>query len=170
VPDATPIAGFELSRSDSPIAIAVSPPDLSALLPEDMSKAPPVTGQFSLRPEFKPRTMIAADPMHVYQRSELDQPIRVIERGPDPSVPNHIRGTSRALRVMFSAVVEPSGGLGHIRIMKTSGKPEFDQLMIEWINQWVMSPPMKGGKRVRCLFNEELTVNWSGGSVFSTGN
>jgi len=162
----TPMAGFELARAESPVRIAVSPPDLSALLPEDLSKAPPANARFNTRIDFKPKMTFLDDAQHIYQRSELDQPLQLLER-PDPQVPSRVRQRADVLRVSLMAVVEASGEVTHIRVLKSSGNDEFDQLMVEAIKEWIFSSPTKGGRKVRCLIEQGITVQWSGGSPFS---
>ena len=167
VPDVTPMAGFELAPAQSPVTIAVSPPDLSAILPEDLSKAPLASAQLgpSLS-DFKPKTDLAYDSQHVYQKSEVDRPPKVLER-PTPQISSRVRDNANALRVTLVVVIDANGTVGRIRLTKSSGNPEFDQLIIESLKEWIFSPAMKGGRNVRCLIEQGITVQWSGGSVFS---
>jgi hypothetical protein len=71
VPDLTPLAGFEYAPAESPVKVAVSPPELSAILPEDLSKAPPANVRVGwLRTDFKPKMDFLFDPQHIYQKSD----------------------------------------------------------------------------------------------------
>ncbi len=167
-PDFTPMAGFELSPSESPVKIAVSPPNLTAILPEDLSKAPPANAQVNLRlTDFKPRMTFLDDSQHVYQRSEVDRAPAVLER-PNPQVSSRVRDNARLLRVTLVVVIGTNGEVGNIRLTKSSGNPQFDDLMLEYIKAWVFSPAMKGGKKVRCLIEQAITVQWQAGSRFET--
>ena len=168
VPDFTPMAGFELSPSESTVKIAVSPPNLTAILPEDLSKAPPANAQVNLRlTDFKPKMSFFDDSQHVYQRSEVDRAPAVLER-PNPQVSSRIRDNAAVLRVTMVVVIDTSGAVGTIRLTKGSGNPRFDDLMLEYIREWVFSPALKGGKKVRCLIEQAITVQWRAGSPFST--
>lgn len=166
VPDMTPMAGFELSPAASPVTIAVSPPDLAAILPEDLSKAPPANAQIGLLlTDFKPKMELAYDSQHIYQKSEVDRPPKILER-PNPQVSSRVRNDAAALRVSLIAVINADGAVGNIQLVKSSGNVEFDKLIIESLKEWVFSPAMKGGKNVRCLIEQGITVQWSNGSVF----
>jgi len=165
IPDITPLAGFELSPSDSEVKIAVSPPNLATLLPEDLSKAPPANAQVTLRlADFKPRMDFIRDPAHIFQRSEVDQPPTVVSRA-DPLVSSRVRDNAASLHVTLVMVIDANGMGGHVRLTKSSGNAEFDALMIESIKEWVFTPAIKGGKKVRCLIEQGITVRWAGGSL-----
>ncbi len=168
IPDVVPMLGFEYSPADSPVSLAVSPPDLSQLLPEDLSKAPPVGAQFNLRlADFKPQMSFVQDSQYVYQRSEVDQAPAVLER-PGPSVSSRVRDNASVLQVRLLLVIDPAGAAGNIRLTKSSGNAEFDQLMVAYIKEWVFSPAMKGGKKVRCLIEQGITIQWHAGSPFES--
>ena len=168
MPDVVPMLGFEYSPADSPVSLAVSPPDLAQLLPEDLSKAPPVGAQFNLRlADFKPSLSHVQDTQYIYQRSEVDQPPAVLER-PGPHVSSRVRDNAPELHVRLLVVIDPNGVAGNIRLTKSSGNREFDALMVEYIKEWVFSPAMKGGKRVRCLIEQGITIQWRKGSPFET--
>ncbi len=168
VTEFAPIAGFELSPSDSPVKIAVSPPNLAAILPEDLSKAPPANARFSLRlSDFKPKISFLEETQHVYQRSEVDRAPAVLDR-PTPQVPSRVRDNALVLRVTLVVVININGEVGHIRLTKSSGNPQFDELMVGYIKEWVFSPAMKGGRKVRCLIEQGITIQWKAGSLFQT--
>ena len=165
-PELTPMAGFELSPAESPVKIAVSPPDLASLLPEDLSKAPPANAQLGpMLAIFKPKMDFLQDAQHIYQKSEVDRPPTALEK-PVSYVSSRVRDNAAALRVTLIVVIDADGSAGHIRLTKGSGNPEFDTLMIESIKTWVFSPAMKGGKKVRCLIEQGITVQWAAGSHF----
>jgi TonB family protein len=85
---------------------------------------------------------------------------------PDPAVPGRMMAGNAVLRVTAMFVVEPDGMVDHIRLTKFSGIPEFDALMAESIKDWVFSPAIKGGKKVRCLIEVPISVRQSSGSRF----
>ena len=166
LPDMTPMAGFDLSPTESAVKITVSPPNLSELMPEEMSKAPPADAHIGpLLTDLKPKMAFQYDPQHVYQKSEVDRAPEILER-PDPQVSSRVRDNASVLRVTLVVVIDANGSVGHIRLTKTSGNPEFDKLMIESMGEWVFSPAMKNGKKVRCLIEQAIAVQWSAGSQF----
>jgi len=167
--EVTPMAGFEYSPSESAVKIAVSPPSLETLLPEDLSKAPPANASFSLRvTDFRPTMACFNDAQHIYQRSEVDRVPEVLDRS-TPQVSRRVRDNAALLHCTLLIVVEANGIVGNARLMKSSGNPLFDDLMIDYIKAWVFSPGMKSGKKVRTIMSEEITVKWAaGGSPFQT--
>ncbi len=165
LPDFTPIAGFALSRSESPVKIAVSPPELATLLPEDLSKAPPANVHFGLTMNYRPTMSFLNDTQHVFQRSEVDQPPKVLSRS-TPSVSSQVRDNANALRVVLVVVINADGSVGEVRLTKSSDNAQFDELMVEAIKEWVFSPAIKNGRKVRCLIEQAITVKWSEGSKF----
>jgi TonB family protein len=168
VPEVVPMQGFEYSPAESPVSIAVSPPDLTRLLPEDLSKAPPANAQITLRlADFKPQISLQQDAQYIYQRSEVDQAPAVLER-PRPQVSSRVRDNAQALHVKLLVVIDANGVAGNIRLTKSSGNPEFDRIMVEYIKEWVFSPAMKGGRKVRCLIEQGITIQWHAGSPFET--
>ena len=165
VPEIVPLLGFEFAPTDSAVSIAVSPPDLARLLPEDLSKASPSVQLGPLHADYKPRISSIVDPQHVYQKSEVDKAPTVLVRN-DPSVPREVRDGANLLRVTIIVVINTDGSIGSARLATTSGNEKFDVLMVENIKEWVFSPAIKGGKNVRCLVQQGITVRWTAGSPF----
>jgi TonB family protein len=167
-PQAAPLAGFEYSPTDSPVSIAVSPPDLDRLLPEDLSKAPPVTAQFNLRlADLRPKMDLLNDAQHIYQKGEVDRPPNVLSRT-NPQVSSRVRDNADVLRVTLLVVIDTEGEAGNVRMTKSSGNPEFDAIMAEYIRSWVFSPAIKGGRKVRCMIEQRITIQWKSGSPFQS--
>ena len=74
MPEISTVAGFDLAPSDSPVKIAVSPPNLSDLSPTVLL-APPANIQIGqLHGEFKPKMSYTLDAQHVFQKTEVDNP------------------------------------------------------------------------------------------------
>lgn len=167
VQEVTPMMGFDLAPSSSPVKIAVSPPDLAEFLPENLSKAPVANAQVGpMLTEFKPKTELLADPQRIYQKSEVDRIPTLLDRA-DPVVPNRMMEGNPVLRVIILMVIEPDGSTSHIRLTKSSGLTQFDELMIESVKaDWVFSPAIKKGKKVRCLIEQAISVRQSSGSRF----
>ena len=167
IPDVIPMAGFDLAPSSSPVKIAVSPPDVTEILPEDLSKAPPANAQIGpMLTLFKPKLDLEYDAQHIFQKSEVDQPSRVLDR-PDPVVPGRMLNDAAVLRVTLLLVTNIDGSISTVRLTKSSGNPQFDELIIESVKEWVFTPALKKGKRVRCMFEQIVSVTRGNSSRFS---
>lgn len=165
--EAAPTPGFEFSPSQSPVKVAVSPPSLAEILPEDMSRAPQANVRLGPVPaDLKPRLGFLFNPEHIYQKSEVDRPPEILER-PMPQVSSRIRDNADSLKVRLVAIIGADGSVGHVRLLKSSGNDDFDKVMEEFIKDWVFSPAMKGGKKVRCMIEQAITVQWTAGSPFT---
>lgn len=167
VQEITPMMGFDLAPSSSPVKIAVSPPSPLELLPENLSKTPVANAQTGpMLTEFKPKTDLLPDGQRIYQKSDVDRIPSLLDRT-DPVVPSRMMDDNPMLRVTILMVIELDGSTSHIRLTKTSGIAEFDQLMIESVkNDWVFAPAIKRGKKVRCLIEQAISVRKSSGSRF----
>lgn len=163
---AVPFSGIEIGASESPVKIAVVPPDLDALVPP--SEAPPsaVIPVAQLYTNFRPKIDMSADFNRVFQQAEVDQKPAVLAR-PDPSVPKSVRGEATALRVVTLVLVDQKGAVKDVRILKTSGNQAFDTLIAQNIREeWLFSPAMKRGRNVRCLVEQTVSVFWKSGTPF----
>ena len=166
-PNLTPIPGFDLSPAESAVKISVSPPDLSAILPEEMSKAPPANARVGpLLSDFKPKMDFIYDAQHIYQKSDVDEPPLVLDHS-DIQISKQVLGDGY-LHVTLLVVIEPSGEATNIRLTKSSNNAEFDRLMLDYIKEWVFSPAKKSGKKVRCLIEQVISVKRGAGSRFHT--
>jgi len=161
-----PFAGIELGASDSPVHIAVVPPDLEALV-QTTTTPPRALLPFShFHTEFKPRIEVEADVRHVYQESEVDQPPTALVRIAPP-VPNRLFGDARSLRVVLLLLIEPDGRVASARVVRSSGQPEFDTIVAQTVTEsWEFTPALRRGKAVRCLAQQPFRVNLGSGSPF----
>jgi len=161
----TTVTDFAPAPSDSPVKIAVTLPSLDSLLPTTQI-APPALIQIGQGyGEFRPRTDLSFEPQQIFQISEVDRVPTVIYRR-DPVVPPWIRKRALSLGVTLLFVVDANGAAGNVRVVKTSGNPEFDALIIENVKEWEFSPAIKKNKRVKCLVQQPVVVKWSSGSPF----
>lgn len=164
-PVPTLLQGFEAAAAESPVRVPVPPPDVAALLPPP-AEAPPAVIQIGrLHSELKPKLDVGEARDRIYQRSEVDQAPRVLNRV-NPHVPPVVRDNAPVLRTTLLFTVEPNGDLGNIRIAASSGNPAFDQIIVETIREWSFSPAIRRGRKVRCLLEQMITVKWTGGSRF----
>jgi len=149
------------------VRISVSPPDLDSVLPEDLSRAPHVDARIGPLRNFGPRIDFASDPKHVFESSEVDQVPRVLFREP-PEVPGYIAKDADMLATTLMAIIDADGSIGSVRIARSSGNARFDAITAKNIMEWGFSPAMKGGKRVRCLIEQDIIVRFKPESPFES--
>jgi TonB family protein len=164
---AVPLAGIDVGVSESPVKVAVVPPDLQKIMPVE-ELPPKATIQFGqVMTELKPKIGAGPDFQHIYQTSEVDVPpkalVQTIAR-----VPHRVRGDAEELRVDLFIVVDQDGTISSIRIVRPSGNSEFDEIVLDCVrDEWQFSPAIRKGKKVRCLIRQPVWYKWSGGSRFT---
>jgi len=160
---ALPFAGLEVGASDSPVSIAVVPPDLEALVPT-AANSPRAKIQFGvLHAEFKPKADIEIDPRHVFQNTEVDQRPRALVRTV-PTIPEDVRAGAPTLRVKLLLLVGRDGKAESARVLESSGNPGFDAIVARTVqNEWMFSPALRRGQKVRVLAEQAFRVTFSGG-------
>ena len=159
-PAVTPFAGLEVGASESPVKIAVVPPDLEMLMPH--SDVPPTAGiqVAQLHSEFKPKMDVEADFSRVFQATEVDQRPRVLSR-PNPFIPQNVRGKARMLRVLLLITVDTTGSVHSVRVLNPSGNEKFDEIIVDSVRrEWAFTPAIKKGRKVRCLLQQSVAVTW----------
>jgi TonB family protein len=167
-PEATaPLTGIEIGPSDSTVKLAVVPPDLAKIMPQ--SELPPrATIQFTqLLTDLKPRTGAEGDFQHIFQQSEVDQvPAAVVKT--IARVSNYTRDNAEELRVTLLLVIDTEGGIESIKVMKPSGNAGFDKIVTECVrDEWVFSPAIRKGRKVRCMVQQLVWYKWTGGDKFA---
>lgn len=165
-PEVTPLTGIELGASDSPVRIAVVPPDLETFVQAPTLPPRAVMPVTHFHTEFKPRIDVESDVRHVYQESEVDKvPVALVRVA--PPVPNRLFGDARSLRVVLLLLIEPNGRISSARISQSSGQPEFDAIVAQTVREsWEFTPAIRKGKRVRCLAAQPFRVNLGSGSPY----
>ncbi|HEY9155482.1 MAG TPA: TonB family protein [Opitutaceae bacterium] len=158
--------GLQEEPSTSTIKIAPSPPSIDEVLPP--SHLPPnaladVTG---LDSTLKPQMNVLLDDSHIYQKSEVDKIPTIISRSV-PDVAESLLGASRARSAVVLFIVDTHGVVGNVRIVRTSGNVEFDSIMVDWVLQWTFTPATKMGKAVRCMVQQQVTVQMGHRDAFS---
>jgi TonB family protein len=162
-----PLTGIDIGASDSPVKLAVIPPDLDKLVPP-ADLPPRATIQFGqLLTDLKPRTGVSGDFQHVYQQNEVDQPpmaiVKTIAR-----VSNRVRENSDSLRVTLLCVIDTEGAVTSIRVMRPSGNAQFDAIVLDCVrDEWQFSPAIKKGKKVRCMVQQLVWYKWTSGSPYT---
>lgn len=161
-----PLAGIEVASSDSPVTIAVVPPDLEEFIPTT-TNPPRAAIQFGhLHTELKPKMDLEMDVRHVYQDTEVDQPPRAVVRVAPP-IPRHVRGSATTLRVVLILLIDQKGKAQSSRVLQSSGNKEFDEIVARNVKEeWLFSPAIRQGKKVRCMAQQAFRVNFSSASPF----
>ena len=165
--DVVPLTGIDIGASDSPVKLAVVPPDLSKLMPP--AELPPrATIQFGqLLSDLRPKTGSAGEFQHIYQQSEVDQPplavVKTIAR-----VSSGVRENVESLRVTLLLVIDTEGAVTSIRVMRPSGNAKFDAIVLACVrDEWQFSPAIRKGKKVRCMVQQLVWYKWTSGSPFT---
>lgn len=154
-----PFAGLEVGASDSTVKIAVLPPDLDALVPKSHAPPPAVIQTAQLITNFKPKAEANFDFDHVFQPSEVDQRTAVLAR-PVPRWPSDVPPKTERLRVVFLMVVNTHGQAESVRLLNPSASPSFNEEVAAQIREeWVFSPAMKNGRKVRCLVQQAVVLS-----------
>jgi TonB family protein len=164
---ATPLTGIEIAASESTVKIAVIPPDLSKLFPstEIPPKATIMVSQ--LYTDLRPRASVSSDFDRIFKASEVDQvPAAILKT--IARVPNNVRNDAFELKVTLEMVIDTDGYVTTISVLKPSGNAKFDSIVARCVKQeWAFSPAIRKGKKVRCLVQQLVWYQWSGGSPFT---
>jgi hypothetical protein len=165
---AIPFAGLEVSASDSPVRIAVVPPDLNQLLPVSDNAPAAKIEPARLYTQFKPDTELGGDLSRIFQQHEVDQRPTVLSR-PKPYIPPVVRGGAETLRISVLILIDTKGAVNNVRVLEGSGNKHFDAIILHDIREaWIFTPALKKGHKVRCLVQQNVRVVWSGGSPFDS--
>ncbi len=148
------VTGFDLAPSDSPVRIAVSPPNLDALS-STIQLAPPARIEIGqLMGDFRPQADPVAFAQHVYQQNEVDRIPTVLFRNP-PTIPSRYTRNGQSVRVTLLLLIDTEGAVTDVRVAASSGEPEVDDIVVENIKTWGFSPAIKKGHKVRCLLQQQ---------------
>lgn len=164
----TPFTGLEVAAAESPVRIAVVPPDLSALLPATTVAPTARIEPAQLYTQFKPRTELGGDLSRIFQEHEVDQRPAVLSR-PKPSIPPGVRRHADTLGIAMLILIDARGSVANVRVLQGSGNPYFDAIILRDVREsWVFTPAVKNGQKVRCLVAQKVRVVWSGGTPFDS--
>ncbi len=168
IPDLSEAIALGLAEepSSSPVKLAPSPPSIEELLPMVPPVTPVVAGAVNLESTFRPTMDVDFDETRVFQKDEVDQRPFVISRS-EPSVPISLLGEGRQRSMVLLFIVDTRGAVGNIRILQSSNNAEFDSIVVESIRDWVFSPAVKQGKQVRCMIQQQITVQMGQRDRFS---
>jgi TonB family protein len=159
VPDLTQAIALGLTEepSASPVKIAPSPPAAEELLPMSPPPAQVVAGIVNLDTTFKPSLDTSLDQNRIYQKSDVDKLPFPTSR-PDLNLPRSTLGDAGRRSVIVLLVVDAHGAVGNVRILRSSNNAEFDAHIAEYIYEWEFSPAIKKGRPVRCMIQQQITV------------
>jgi hypothetical protein len=162
-----PLTGIEIAASDSPVKLAVVPPDLDKILPP--TELPPrATIQFSqLLTDLRPKAGASGEFQHIYQQNEVDQ---ATGRGRETiaRVSSRVRDNAEQLRVTLLLSSTRRERVTSIAVLTPSGNAKFDQIVIECVrDEWVFTPAVRKGKKVRCMVQQLVWYKWTNGSPFT---
>ena len=164
-PAVTTVTGFEATPSDSPVKIAVTPPELADFLPPPPAAPAAVIQVGQLYTNLKPRVDFAGDSQRIFQTSEVDQVPRVLHTVM-PAVSRRLLKNDTA-HVTVILVIDPNGIVTNARLTQSSGNPELDAILLENVQEWAFSPAAKKGKRVRCLIQQGFNIKLPSASRFT---
>ncbi len=164
-PAITSVTGFDAAPSDSPVKIAIVPPDLAALFPTTAAPAAVIpVGQ--LYSDFKPGVYLGGYGQHIFQVSEVDQVPRVLHTVmPAVSASMIVKGSAH---VSVIVVVDANGVVSRATLAQTCGNPVLDEIMLQNIKEWTFSPAVKRGKPVKCLIQQGYRIQLPRASMFTT--
>jgi protein TonB len=98
---------------------------------------------------------------HVFQTTEVDQKPAVLANSA-PFIPIDLHRGVQSLRVVLLMVVDAKGQPGNIRVLTSSGRPQFDNLIAKCVqDEWKFSPAVKKGRKVKCLVQRAITIRWT---------
>jgi TonB family protein len=161
-----PLTGIDIAASESPVRISVVPPDLEKIIPA--SDVPPkVAIQFSqLFADLRPKADISGDLNRIFRPSEVDKaPVAVFKT--IARVSRRARDDADALRTTLELVIDTEGYVASSRVLKSSGNLEFDTIVEQCVRrEWVFSPAIKNGRKVKCLVDQLVWYKWTEGSPF----
>jgi len=158
---AAEVAGFEAGDTSSPVKVSVAPPDISQLLPIHTT-APSLKVMLNrdLPANLKPRMDVSTELQRIYQQSEVDQRPKVLSES-NPFIPPVVRRGASRLRVLLLFVIDTNGTVESVRILESSGNVPFDDIVADCIkSKWIFTPAIRHSKRVKCMIQRAIIVNW----------
>ena len=156
----TEIAAFESGDTSSPVKVTVAPPEISALLPIHTAAPSLKVINRILPANLKPRMDVSTELQRIYQQSEVDQRPKILSES-NPFIPPVVRRGASTLRVTLLFVIDATGTVESVRIVESSGNAPFDEIVADCVKfKWVFSPAIRRSKRVKCMVQRAIIVNW----------
>ncbi len=83
-------------------------------------------------------------------------------------VSSRVRDDAPQLRVTLLLIIDSEGAVTSARVLTPSGNAKFDQIVIECVrDEWVFTPAVRKGKKVRCMVQQLVWYQWTNGSPFT---
>lgn len=164
-PVETTVTGFESAAADSPVKIAVSPPDLDSLLPPPAVAPPAVIQIGQLYTNLKPRMDLSGIEQRIYQQSEVDQKPVVLYRVM-PEITTRMFNKQDTMTVVLLLVIDTNGAVTSIKLAQSSGNREVDAIMQQNIREWAFSSAVRKGRKVKCLLQQRYDIKLPSASHF----
>ena len=152
--------GVDTGDVGAPVTVKVSPREVSQLLP--VHAVPPsmkalTQAQF---PELRPKMDLAPEFQRIYQLTDVDERPRVLVEA-KPYIPPVVRNGARVQQVTLLFVVDTTGAVASVRIVVSSGNKHFDEIVADCVKrEWMFSPAVKRGKKVKCMIQRAIIVKW----------
>jgi TonB family protein len=155
-------SSLEPSPSDSIIRVRATSPSMGPVV------QPAIEPLLNFDPGlFRPRGELAdADPDHVFNLSEVDQPAHPKSQ-PSPNISRRLFDSVKDPRVTVLMLVNDKGAVEKVWLLRTSGNEEFDARMTEGVKEWEFHPARKKGKAVRQWVQQAFVVRLPSGSRFA---
>lgn len=151
------VTGYLLSDSSKPIPLrsigmAILPDDLGLAFPSTPPTIPkagssPDIGTGRSAPIPSASVFDITNEISSILPSGTVQPPTVVKSAP-PTYPEEARLAGIEGQVLLKVRVLYDGTVGEVRVLKSSGRADFDQAAIDCVKQWQFSPAMQSGIRV----------------------
>jgi TonB family protein len=70
--------------------------------------------------------------------------------------------------VTLLLVIDTEGAVMSIRVLRPSGNADFDTIVLQCVrDEWVFSPAIRKGHKVKCMVQQLIWYKWTGGSKFT---
>lgn len=156
--------GLEVSASESPVKIEVNPLEFDQIVTMVAPRANIIVNQ--VYHDFKPGLDYSNDPQRVYQKADLDVKVTAHNREWYP-IPRWVRQRATVMQATVLFVVERNGSASNVRIVKTSGNKDFDEIVVRSLTElWTFTPGMRRGKTVRSITQQVFIIKWESGIAF----
>lgn len=153
--------GVSVGDVGAPVKVTVSPRELSELLP---ARAVPLSlpamtqARFS---ELRPKMDLAPEFQRIFQVTDVDERPQVLVEA-KPYIPPVVRNGAKELPVTLLFVVDTTGAVASVRILRSSGNIYFDAIVADCVKQqWLFSPAVKRGRKVKCMVQRAVIVRWA---------
>lgn len=155
-------SSLDPSPSDSLIRVRATSPSMGPVV------QPTVVPRLNFEPGlFRPRSELAeADPDHVFNLSEVDQPAHPKSQ-PSPNISRRLFEAVKDPRVTVLMLVTDKGVVEKVWLLRTSGNEEFDARMTEGVKEWEFHPARKKGRAVRQWVQQAFVVRLPSSSRFA---